>query len=149
MEKQRAKIQCPVVNGQSPDASSVPDWSDASNLVFYMCQYPYALGMPDRCYEKSTFFAYADRVSPGWRGNPGHAEKQICENYIAQREAAREEANRLQAEQRAREAAEAARRKEEEARRSAEELAKKRADEASRLQQQLDEANRRLQNCPR
>ncbi len=59
----------------------------------------------------------------------------------------RAEADRLQAEQRAREAAEAARREFERKWNEALQEARRRREEASRLQQQLEEANRRLRNC--
>jgi hypothetical protein len=148
IEKLRTKIQCPVVNGSSPEATAQPDYSDRSKLMFFQCQYPYELGMPDRCFEKKSIYAYADRAFPGWqtRGTD-HLDNQLCDNYIKRREESRAEANRLQAEQKAREAAEAKARAEADARARAEADLKKRMDEASRLQQQLDEANRRLQSC--
>lgn len=150
VEKLRAKIQCPVVNGKSPEATTLPDFSDKSKLAVFQCEYPFELGMPDRCFEKNSLFGYLDRNFPGWKSrDPENVNNFICENYIARREAAREEANRLQAEKRAREAAEAKAKAEADARAAAEANAKKRADEASRLQQQLDEANRRLQSCPK
>jgi hypothetical protein len=151
VEKLRAKIQCPVVNGQSPEATAEADFPDTSKFLFFKCQYPYELGMPDRCFEKKSIYAYVDRILPGWRsrGDTNHLDSQLCENYIKRREESRAEANRLQAEQKAREAAEAKAKAEAEARAAAEANAKKKAEEASRLQQQLDEANRRLQSCPK
>jgi hypothetical protein len=150
VEKMRAKVQCPVVNGASPDATLYPDNRDPTKFLLIECRYAFELGMPDFCAERSTLEQYFTRMDPNWRTNPRFSEfiqGLSCENYIAKRAAAREEANRLQAEQRAREAAEKATKAAEEAKAKAEADMKKKADEASRLQQQLDEANRRLQNC--
>jgi hypothetical protein len=147
VEKMRAKIQCPVVNGRSPEASTLLD--SFSKKILFKCEYPFELGMPDRCFEKTSLFSYFDKVWPSWRssGRFEDINAYTCDNYLAQRELARAEANRLQAEQKAREAAEAARKAAEAAKAKAEADAKKRAEEASRLQQQLDEANRKLQQC--
>ena len=146
-EKRRAKIQCPVVNSQSPEAIVYEDRQ--SKKLLFRCDYPFELGMPSFCFEKSSVYEYLDSVFPGWRSSTliSGVDDVVCDNYIRTREKARAEANRLQAEQRAREAAEAARKAAEDARARAEADAKRRADEASRLQQQLDEANRRLQRC--
>lgn len=147
VEKMRAKIQCPVVNGSSPEANVFFD--PYSKKILFECKYPFELGMPDRCFEKNSLYSYFDKVWPSWRssGRFEDINAYICDNYIAQREKARGEANRLQAEERKRKEAEAARKAADEAKVKAEADAKKKADEASRLQQQLDEANRRLQNC--
>jgi hypothetical protein len=152
IEKERSKIQCPVVNGNSPPATFRMDWRDPSKFIFFQCEYPYELGMPSQCFDGKTLQEFATKLYPNWRTNSSwvtQINSLSCENYITQRESARNEATRLQSEQRAREAAEKARREEEERRRKAEEEATRRAAEASRLQQQLDEANRRLQNCRR
>jgi hypothetical protein len=104
--------------------------------------------MPDRCFEKNSLYSYFDKIFPSWRSSEVvNLEPYICENYIAEREKARGEANRLQAEEKKRKEAEAARNAAEEAKAKAEADARKKADEASRLQQQLDEANSRLKNC--
>ncbi len=146
VEKQRAKIQCPVVNGRSPEASALLD--SYSKKILFKCEYPFELGMPDRCFEKNSLYSYFDKIFPSWRSSAVvNLDPYICENYLAERDKARGEANRLQAEQKARAAAEAARKAAEDAKAKAEADAKKRADEASRLQQQLDEANRKLQQC--
>lgn len=152
VEKLRAKIQCPVVNGQSPVAKLYTDYRDDTKYLAITCDYPFEIGMPTQCFEKASVERALDSINPNWRTSSNQVEwvnTHNCDNYIARRESSRQEASRLQAEQKAREEAEAARKKEEEARRAAEELAKKREEEASRLQQQLEEANRRLQNCPK
>lgn len=153
VEKMRIRIRCPVVNGRSPPAAITRLWwKDNSLLAFFTCDYPFELGMPDKCFDRKSFEAYFDDILPNWRTNKGYVDwlnKHSCGNFINYRNASRQEANRLQAEQRAREAAERERRAEEQRRRRAEEEARRKADEASRLQQQLDEANRRLRNCKR
>ena len=152
IEKLRAKVQCPVINGTSPEATLYLDDRDKTKFGLIQCVYPFELGMPTFCADRSSLEQYFTRLNPNWRTDSGMSQNvnlYSCENYIARRESAREEANRLQAEQKAREAAEAKAKAEAEARAAAEANAKKRADEASRLQQQLDEANRRLQSCPK
>ncbi len=150
VEKLRSKVQCPVVNGNSPEATLYLDDRDKRKFGLIQCQYPFELGMPTFCADRSTLEQYFTRLIPNWRTDSRMDENvklYACENYIARRNNAQAEANRLQAEQRAREAAEARAKTEAEARAKAEADAKKRADEASRLQQQLDEANRQLQSC--
>lgn len=152
VERLRSKIQCPVVNGQSPVAKLYTDFRDSTKYLAITCDYPFEIGMPTQCFEKASVERALDSMDKNWRTNSNQVEwvnTNSCDNYINRRNSSRDEANRMQAEQRAREIAEEARRKEEEARRAAEELAKKRAEESSRLQQQLDEANRRLQSCPK
>ncbi len=151
VEKMRSRIQCPVVNGQSPPTTLQRWWwKDNSLLAFFTCNYPFEIGMPQMCYDRQSVEIYWDSAVPNWRTQSMYSQwlaRNACANYINLRNESQAEANRLQAEQRAREAAEKARREEEERRRKAEEEANRRAAEASRLQQQLDEANRRLQNC--
>jgi hypothetical protein len=150
IEKLRAKVQCPVVNGQSPEATLYLDDRDKTKFGLIQCQYPFELGMPTFCAERSSLEQYFTRLIPNWRTNSRldeNVKMYACENYIARREAAQTEANRLQVEEKKRQEAEAKAKKEAEARAAAEANAKKRADEASRLQQQLDEANRQLQSC--
>jgi hypothetical protein len=142
LEKERIKVQCPVVNRNSPPAEA---YFEKDKFELFMCKYPFELGMPDFCVERKTATTYFNQKMPNWRTNKDRVkevEEIFCENYIRRREQARVQANRLQQEQRRREQAEAARKK-------AEDDARKRAQQASRLQQQLDEANRRLQNCKR
>jgi hypothetical protein len=151
VEKMRSSIQCPVVKGQSPPTTLQRwFWKDNTLLAFFTCTYPFEIGMPELCYDKKSVEAYWDSETPNWRTNPGYSSwlaRSSCDNYIKRRQESQSEATRLQAEQAAREAAEKGRREEEERRRAAEEDARRKASEASRLQQQLDEANRRLQNC--
>ncbi len=144
-EKQRAKIQCPLVNGKSPEATSMMD--HYSNMILFKCEYPFELGMPSQCFEKTSFYAYLDKVLPNWRMSNTNANDNICDNYIARRQTAQVDASRLLAEQKAREAAEAQAKTASEAQAKAEEDAKKKANEASRLQQQLDTVNSQLQQC--
>lgn len=146
-EKRRAQIQCPVVNSQSPEAIVYED--KGTKKLLFRCDYPYELGMPSFCFEKTAFYDYLDTNNPGWRSSNwvSGVNDALCENYLATREKMRAEANRLQAEQRAREAAEAARREFERKWNQALQDLRRRREESSRLQQQLDEANRRLRNC--
>jgi hypothetical protein len=142
LEKERIKIQCPVVNRKSPAAEG---YFDRNKFEFFYCKYPFELGMPDSCVDRKSGMNYFDRIWPNWKINKDwikNVENTFCDTYIRRREQAQNEAKRLQEEQKRREDAERGRKK-------AEEEAKKRADEASRLQQQLDEANRRLQTCKR
>jgi hypothetical protein len=141
IEKLRSKIQCPVVNRNSPPAEAV--FGAGNKFDFFLCRYPFELGMPDFCVDRATGSQYMSRMIPNWRTSKQNVERfeeVMCERYIRRRQQVRAEAARLQEEQRRREAAEAARKK-------AEEDARKRAQQASRLQQQLDEANRKLLQC--
>lgn len=153
VEKLRARIQCPSVNGQSPAAFlQAETWRDKSLLAFFTCNYPFEIGMPEMCYNRQSVEVFWDKYVPNWRTMSNYVQWLnliSCDNYIKRRNDSQQEASRLQAEQQARERAEQARREEEQRRLKAEEEAKKRADQASRLQQQLDEANRQLQNCKR
>ncbi len=151
VEKMRAKVQCPIVNGNSPQATLYLDDRDKNKFGLIQCQYPFELGMPTFCADRSSLEQYFTRLFPNWRTGrmSNDVNEYACENYIARRNNAQSEANRLQAEQKAREAAEAQAKAAADAQAKAEADAKKRADEASRLQQQLDEANRRLQSCPK
>lgn len=151
-EKQRVKVQCPALNGTSPSAALYKDWRDSTKYIAITCDYPFELGMPTQCFERKSVELFFDTFNPNWRNsapNVDWVKLNSCENYISRRESSRQEANRLQAEQRAREAAEAKARAEADARARAEADARRRADEASRLQQQLDEANRQLRTCRR
>lgn len=147
VEKLRARIQCPVVNRNSPSANLQRwSWKDNSLLAYFTCNYPFEIGIPDMCYDKKSVQAYWDQETPNWRTMSHYSNwlNQVsCDDYLKRRHWSRVEADRLAAERRAREAAEQARRQEAERRRRAEEEARRRAEEASRLQQQLDEANRR------
>jgi hypothetical protein len=152
LEKQRAKIQCPVVNGQSPaaDLYSEQNQSEQNQFVAFRCSYPFELGMPQFCFEKKSVYNYLSKIfGPNWvtTGRVRDVDSILCENYIAQRESARDRASKLQAEQRAREAAEANAKAAQDAKAKAEAELKKKLEDASRLQQQLDEANRQLQTC--
>jgi hypothetical protein len=146
IEKLRAGVQCPLVNSKSPEATL----KDFNGKILFACEYPFELGMPNIAFEKNSLFAYFDSTFPNWRTNASWSEwinGYTLDNYIAQREKARANADRLQAEQKAREAAQAQAKAAADAQAKAEADAKKRAEEASRLQQQLDEANRKLQSC--
>ena len=145
LEKERSKIQCPVVNGSSPPATMI---SDPNTKVFQMfaCQYPFELNMPTTCYEKRSFYKYLDTKEPNWRTKSGgmeDAKRQICDTFIVRRNTAFSDNLRLEAERKAKEAAQ----KEV---RSLGSLVSRFASffrrnllQKSRLQQQLDEANRR------
>ena len=149
VEKLRSRMQCPVVNSSSPSPNLQRlSWIDNSLFGFFTCNYPFEPNMPIVCYDKTTVERFWDEYAPNWRTNIQYSEwlrQNSCENYLSNREGSRREAERLEAERRAREAAERARREEEERRRRAEEEARRRAEEARRLQQQLEEANRRQQ----
>jgi hypothetical protein len=149
-EKERAKVQCPAVNGTSPSAAFYKDWRDQSKYLAITCDYPFEIGMPTQCFDKKSVELALDTLYPNWRNDTYQVDwvkLNSCDNYISRRESSRQEANKLQAEQKAREDAQAKAKAAADARAAAEAEAKKRADEASRLQQQLDEANRQLRNC--
>ena len=147
IEKERARIQCPVVNGQSPAADL---YIERNQFVAFRCSYPFELGMPQFCFEKKSVYNYLSKIfGPNWKtsGHVRGVEEILCDNYIAQRESARDRASKLQAEQKAREAAEANAKASQDAKAKAEAELKKKLEEASRLQQQLDAANRQLRTC--
>ena len=147
VEKLRTRIQCPVVNSQSPSPTLQRwSWQDNSLLAFFTCNYPFEPNIPLLCYDKSSVEKYWDMAVPNWRTTPGYPQwlqLNSCDNYIQAREEARREAERLERERRAREEAERRAREEAERRRRAEEEARRREQESSRLRQQLEEANRR------
>jgi hypothetical protein len=118
-----------------------------SGIPVFTCEYPFELGMPDKCYDKVTFESYLNTASPNWRTDNDKVNALFCSNFIATRSMAQDDASRLQAEQKARVAVEASRKASEDARIKAEALAKRKTDEASRLQQQLDAANRQARAC--
>lgn len=149
VERLRSRIQCPVVKSNSP-APSLQRWSwkDNSLLAFFTCNYPFEPNMPIVCYDKASVEKFWDASVPNWRTNIQYSEwlkANACENFLVTREQSRKEAERLEAERRAREAAERARQQEVERRKRAEDEAKRRAEETRRLQQQLDESNRQKQ----
>ena len=147
-EKLRALFQCPVVNGSSP----TPSWSlDTPDTVAYIkCDYPFELGVPQTCAEKTTLEAYATKRNPNWRTSTlasSQVNELSCDNYITLRNSSAAANNKLETEMKARADAEAAAKASADARAQADAAAKKSAEDASRLQQQLDEANRKLQSC--
>ena len=147
VEKMRTRIQCPVVKSSSPSPNLQRwSWKDNSLFAFFTCNYPFEPNIPIVCYDRASVEKFWDDSVPNWRTNIQYSEwlrHNACDSYLKTREDARKEAERLEAERRAREAAERARRQEEERRKKAEEEARRRADEARRLQQQLEEARRR------
>jgi hypothetical protein len=151
VEKLRSRIQCPVVNSNSPSPNLQRlSWKDNSLLAFFTCNYPFEPNMPIVCYDRATVEAFWDNEAPNWRTNSAYSEwlkVNACDNFVRTRENSRREAERLEAERRAREAAEQARRQEEERRKRAEEEARRQAEEARRLQQQLEEARRKSQGA--
>ena len=148
LEKERLKIQCPVVNGRSPQASMISD-QVTKQFQMFSCQYPFELGMPDRCYDKKTFEVFMDSKNRNWRTNSimvADVNNQSCSNYINRRNQARDEMNRAEAERRRREAAEARARQAQASLARFRSLFQRQQQTTSRLQQQLDIANRRVQN---
>jgi hypothetical protein len=149
LEKRRSQIQCPVVNGQSPQADLQIDRT--TNLFqMFVCQYPFEPEIPNVCYEKNSLFEYMDKTNPSWRTQSFQAvNDQTLDNYIARRQRAQDEKRRLEAERRAKE--DALRRLRDAQNRLTSWMSRFRrsSQDQSRLQQQLDEANRRARECRR
>ena len=147
LEKERSKIQCPVVNRQSPQAMMQVNPTTKAFQYFY-CQYPFELGIPDKCMDSTTFTAYYTTVNPNWRTD-SHASQQLkeslCSQYIATRNRAYDMLRKLEEERRAREAAEAKTRKVFSLFSKLKSLFTQSKAQASRLQLQLDVANRKAQ----
>lgn len=149
LEKERLKIQCPVVNGRSPEAMMMLNVVN-KNFNYFYCQYPFEIGMPDRCYDKKTVMAFQDAVNPNWRMQSNalaQVNDDTCDNYIAKRQRIRAELDRLAEERRRREAAEAKYRALWSRFQSFFSRFKRQESNNNRLQQQLDDANRRAQQC--
>lgn len=110
VEKRRARVQCPVVNGRSDPATNHPAWwKDKTFLFAFECQYPFEPGVPLQCYDANSMIQYLDYEDPGWRNNPNyHAwiEANSCDNYLENRRKAKEAYDRLMEERRRREEAE-------------------------------------------
>jgi hypothetical protein len=109
LERQRLKIQCPVVNGKSPAPIARVNKERNTFELFY-CQYPFEAEIPDRCLDKITAQQYFDKTNPNWRTNSvlgQSVRNQFCENYIAEREKAKERLRQLELERQRRLAAEA------------------------------------------
>jgi hypothetical protein len=140
LEKERIKVQCPVVNRNSPPAE--PVFGNNKFLYFY-CRYPFELEMPEGCLDRKSGTNYFNQTNPNWRTNNARSvEDSFCENYIRRREQAREAKRR-------REEAEARAKRLQESLSRFRGLFSRSQKTTSRLQQQLDEANRKLQNCKR
>lgn len=108
LEKQRLKIQCPVINGKSPVPIARVNKETNTFELFY-CQYPFEAQIPDRCLDQVTAQMYFDRTNPNWRTNSilGQSVRdQFCGNYIKEREKAKERLRQLEIERQKREAAE-------------------------------------------
>lgn len=149
LEKERIRIQCPVVNRSSPTASMQVD-PVSKKFQYFFCQYPLELGLPDKCFDKKTFYLHYDATRRNWRTEKGTfelAQKNICDNYIVERNKAKELNDRLERERREREAAQARLRALQSRFNSFMNLFKRNQQNSSRLQQQLDEANRKAQQC--
>lgn len=146
LEKERLKIRCPAVNGRSP----VPEMRktpNTNNFELFFCQYPFEIEIPDRCVDEKTAFAHMDRTNPSWRNSSTQVESlrlQSCRNYISERNKAFDRKRRLEEERRRRLAAEERARKAERAASWFRGLWNKIRGAASKLQQQLDDARRKL-----
>ena len=113
VEKRRAAIQCPVVNGRSPDAVvNSTWWKDSSILFAFSCNYPFETGVPLICYDRKSLTDYLDDERPNWKNEKAvhdWIEQNVCENYVENRRKSREAYDRFLEEQRRREAAESRR----------------------------------------
>lgn len=149
LEKRRSQIQCPVVDGQSP-AAELQVNRNTNLFQMFACIYPFEPEIPNVAYEKSSLFEHMDATNPSWRSQSFAAvNDQTLENYIARRQKAQEEKRRLEAERRAREEAERRLRELQSRWDSLFARFRQSSTDQSRLQQQLDEANRKAQECKR
>ena len=131
VEKRRMRVQCPIVNGRSPDPKTHPAWwKDGSLLFAFECQYPFEIGVPLQCYDKTSLMQWWDYEHPGWRNDSNFhnwLEQVSCDNYLENRRKAKEAYDRMMEERRRREAAERrAREAEERARRARQENERRR-----------------------
>lgn len=147
LERERLKIQCPVVNGKSPEATAQVDKA-TNTFNYFFCSYPVEPdNTPAQCNDEKTIKAYYDRTRPNWRTtSPIEVEDALCKNYIVRRQKYKEEQRRLAEERRRREAAEANARRFRSLFDRFRNLFNRGRQDNSRLQQQLDDANR---NCRR
>lgn len=108
LEKQRLKIQCPVVNGKSPVPIARIN-KDTNTFELFYCQYPFEAEIPDRCLDQVTSQLYFDKTNPNWRTNSvlgQSVRNQFCGNYTKEREKAKERLRQLELERQKRLAAE-------------------------------------------
>lgn len=101
LEKERLKIQCPVVDGKSPEAAAQIDLNKNTFNYFY-CSYPVEPdNTPAQCNDEETIKAYYDRTQPNWRTTSSiEVEDAVCKNYIVRRQKYKEEQRRLAEERR-------------------------------------------------
>lgn len=101
LEKERLKIQCPVINGKSPEAIAQIDGKTNTFNYFY-CSYPVEPdNTPAQCNDEKTIKAYYDHTRPNWRTtSPIEVEDALCKNYIVRRQKYKEEQRRLEEERR-------------------------------------------------
>lgn len=99
LEKERLKIQCPVVNGKSPEATAQ---LDKNTFNYFYCSYPVEPdNTPAQCNDEKTIKAYYDRTRPNWRTtSPIEVEDALCKNYIVRRQKYKDEQRRLEEERR-------------------------------------------------
>ncbi len=110
VEKRRANIQCPIVNGRSPDATiNSTWWRDSSILFSFSCNYPFEPGVPLVCYDRKSLTDYLDAERPNWKNEKAvhdWIEQNVCENYLNVRKKSKEAYDRYLDEKRQREEAE-------------------------------------------
>jgi hypothetical protein len=140
VEKRRIRVQCPVVNGRSPDPNThALWWKDASLLWGFECQYPFEPGVPLQCFDRASLMLSFDYENPGWRNDRNyHAwlEQNTCDNYLENRRKAKEAYDRMMEERRRREEAERRARE-------AEERARRAREESERRRRELEELRRK------
>ena len=138
LEKQRLKIQCPVINGKSPVPIARVNKETNTFELFY-CQYPFEAEIPDRCLDQTTSQLYFDKSNPNWRTNSvlgQSVRNQFCGNYIGEREKAKKRLQQLEMERKIRKAVEAENKR-------LQEVLKNSKSVISRLQDQLKNLFRR------
>ena len=144
LEKERLKIQCPVVNGRSPEATAQID-AKTNTFNYFYCSYPVEPdNTPAQCNDEKSIKTYYDKTRPNWRTTSTiEVEDALCKNYIVRRNKYKEEQRRLAEERRRREAAEAESRKWRGLFDRFRNLFNRGKTDNSRLQQQLDDAKRK------
>lgn len=149
LEKERLKITCPYVNGQSPPTELQVNRATQRFEMFF-CQYPFEPEIPNLCYDQTTLFSYMDKTRPSWRTSSFQGvNDQTCANYIVRRQNALLEKQRREEERRKREEAERRLRDLQNRWNNLFARFRRSSQDQSRLQQQLDEANRKAQECKR
>lgn len=96
VEKLRASVQCPAVNGFSPSATLYINPTQPDTFIVILCEYPLEPNMPTFCADKKSLENYFDSIFPNWRNYQRWVDdvKNIsCDNYLTLRSQSRSQSS--------------------------------------------------------